>query len=55
MRCFERNDCIGLHWLGNDACSEKYRTSIELKIKELKAELGKGPEEIPPNENNLRG
>ena len=34
IRCFERNDCIGLHWISDDPCSKKYRDSIEEKIKE---------------------
>ena len=38
VRCFERNGCVGLHWLSEDACSTKYRESIEAKINKLKSE-----------------
>ena len=38
VRCFERNGCVGLHWLAEDACSTKYRDSIEAKINKLKTE-----------------
>ena len=38
VRCFERNGCVGLHWLAEDACSNKYRDSIEAKINKLKTE-----------------
>ena len=35
VRCFERNGCVGLHWLAEDVCSTKYRDSIEAKINKL--------------------
>ena len=38
VRCFERNGCVGLHWLSEDACSTKYRESIEVKINKSKNE-----------------
>ena len=38
VRCFERNGCVGLHWLSEDACSKKYRESIKEKINKLKTE-----------------
>ncbi len=39
VKCFEDNECFGLHWLPEDVCSEKYRSSIEGKIKNVKTEL----------------
>ena len=39
IKCFEDNECFGLHWLPEDVCSEKFRSSIETKIKNVKKEL----------------
>ena len=36
VRCFERNECTGLHWISDDPCSKKYRDSIEEKIRKEK-------------------
>ena len=38
VRCFERHDCVGLHGVSEEACSTKYRISIEAKIKQSKNE-----------------
>ena len=39
IRCFERNECTGLHWISDDPCSKKYRDSIEAKIRKEKEEI----------------
>ena len=42
VKCFEQNGCFGLHWLGDDACSEKYQQSIASKIEQVKKDLQNG-------------